>query len=153
MTDFINKVLSIVLIIVLGLVLPLNMIGLSNRNTYKLRALNEVQIFIDTVCDKGYIQNSDLDDLSRKLASTGLILEYEVEEYRIIADEDRVIMAKTCEINYERIDANGGTYAIDQGNVIRVNFWEDYQSPESKLFSRIVGGVDIFNETLASLRR
>ena len=153
MTDFINKVISMVLIVILCLIGPLNMSNQSRRTQQKLDVLNHVQVFLDTISDKGSVSTSDLDDLYRKLASTGLMLIVEVEEFRLLADGDSTVLARTCEITYERIAKSGGVYVIDAGNLVQVSFKEEVQSSEASMWYKLVGVEDIFSDQLAAIRR
>lgn len=153
MTDFINKVISMILIVILLLIAPLNMSNMSRRTQQKIEVLNTVQLFLDTVSDKGYIQESDLDDLYRKLAGTGLILSVKIEEFRTLAEGDKVVLAKTCDITYKRIDLNGGRYEIDAGNVVRLKFKEEVTSAEANMWYRIIGSMDVFEDQFSVMRR
>lgn len=153
MTDFVNKIISMILIVILLLVAPLNMSNMSRRVQQKIEVLNHVQLFLDSVCDKGYIQEYDLDDLYRKLAGTGLILSVKIEEFRMLAEADKVVLAKTCNVTYGRIESKGGKYEIDSGNVIRVTFKEEVTSAEANMWYRIIGSMDVFEDQLSSMRR
>lgn len=153
MTDFINKVLAILLAAVIGVIAPLTMSGLSNRAEQKLAALNAMQLWLDTVCDKGSITIDDLDSLNSKLAATGLIVDVEVEEFRMLANEQTVVLAKQCTVSYDRVRTDGNKHMIDSSNVIRVHIREVAQSSAAKLWSRIIGVDDIFDETLSAMRR
>ena len=153
MTDFINKVISMVLIVILLLIAPLNMSNMSRRTQQKIEVLNIMQLFLDKICDKGYVQESDLDSLYRELAGTGLILSVTIEEYRLLAEAEKVVMAKTCDITYKRIELKGGRYDIDSGNIIRVQFKEEVTSTEANMWYRIIGSMDEFNDQLSAMRR
>lgn len=153
MTDFLNKVLAIILAVVLLIIAPLNLSNLSDRTEQKLKALNSMQIWLDTVCDKGSINISDLDNLNDNIAATGIVAEVEVEEYRLLADAQSVVLAKQCTVSYDRIRTDGGEHIVYGTNVIRVHVVETAQSGAARLWSRIIGVDDMFDETLSAMRR
>lgn len=142
-----------ILIILLCLVAPLNLSNMSRRAQQKIDVLNTVQLFLDMVSDKGYVQETDLDDLYRKIAGTGMILNVTIEEFRLLAEKESVVLAKTCNVTYDRIDKSGGKYVIDSGNVIRVTFREEIASTEANMWYKIIGAVDIFEDQLSAMRR
>lgn len=153
MTDFINKVITVILIVILLVIGPLNMQGMTDRTIQKIEALNQMSLFLDIVTDKGYIEAEDLDDLSRDMASTGLILNTSIELYRILATEENVVIAKITDVTYDRILENGGRYTINQGYIVRLGVEEIADSTEANLWYRIISVKDTFNEYLSEMRR
>lgn len=153
MTDFLNKVLAIILAAMLLLIAPLNMSNLSDRAESKLKALNEMQLWLDTVCDKGSININDLNNINDSIAATGIVADVIVEEYRLLADASTVVLAKQCTVGYDRVRTDGGTHTIYNTNVIRIHVIEKAPSSASRLWSRIIGVEDMFDETLSAMRR
>lgn len=153
MADFINKVLAVLLAMVLLIIAPLNLHNLSIRTEKKMKALNEMQLWIDKVCDKGSITIKDLDELNLNIAATGLMTEITVEDFRMLASSNSTVLAKMCNVSYDRIIEEGGKHEIEPTNVIRVHVKEKVQSSEARLWSKIIGVDDVYDEYLSSMRR
>ena len=63
MTDFINKVITIVLVFIMLILAPLLISYMSTDMVTERLVLNEVSQFIDKVTDKGLITEYDINDL------------------------------------------------------------------------------------------
>jgi len=86
MSDYINKIITLVLIFVMLVIGPLTFSYLSDEMTSQRMILNEVTEFLDKVTDQGSISAADLDDFYLAINSHGLVLDAKVENYRMVAE-------------------------------------------------------------------
>lgn len=86
MTDFINKVITIVLVFIMLILAPLMISYLSTDMVAQRLILNDVTLFIDKVTDKGTINQYDLDDLYLAVNSHGSAFEVKVERYSLVEE-------------------------------------------------------------------
>ena len=86
MTDFINKVITIVLIFVMLVLAPLLISYMSTDMVAERLILNDVTQFIDKVTDKGLLTNYDLNDLYLAVNSHGGAYEVKVERYQLLEE-------------------------------------------------------------------
>ncbi len=153
MTDFLNKILTLILAVVMLILGPLNMSNMYYRHTQKMHALDNMRIWLDGVADKGSITVKDLDDLNEKLAATGMVIKTKIEEFRLLADQESVVLAKQCNIDYNRLRVDGGVHIINSTNVIRVTVKEVAEGSASRLWRSLIGTVDLFEDSLPVMRR
>lgn len=83
MSDFINKVITIVLIFVMLVLAPLLISYMSTDMTSERLILNDVTQFIDKVTDKYTITDYDLNDLYLAVNSHGGAYEVMVDRYQL----------------------------------------------------------------------
>lgn len=83
MSDFINKVITIVLIFVMLVLAPLLISYMSTDMTSERLILNDVTQFIDKVTDKYTITDYDLNDLYLAVNSHGGAYEVTVDRYQL----------------------------------------------------------------------
>ena len=83
MSDFINKVITIVLIFVMLVLAPLLISYMSTDMTAERLILNDVTQFIDKVTDKYTITDYDLNDLYLAVNSHGGAYEVMVDRYQL----------------------------------------------------------------------
>ena len=83
MSDFINKVITIVLIFVMLVLAPLLISYMSTDMTAERLILNDVTQFIDKVTDKYTITDYDLNDLYLAVNSHGGAYEVTVDRYQL----------------------------------------------------------------------
>ena len=86
MSDFINKVITIVLIFVLLVLAPLLISYMSTDMVTERLILNDVSQFIDKVTDKALITQYDLNDLYLAVNSHGGAYEVVVERYQLLEE-------------------------------------------------------------------
>lgn len=120
MSDFINKIVTIILIFVLLVLAPLLISYMGTDMVTERLVLNEVTQFIDRVTDKGEITNSDLNDVYLGVNSHGGIYDVRVERYIRTATEDplKVGTVKTVYYNTEN------TGDLNVGDVVKVHIEE-----------------------------
>ena len=120
MSDFINKIVTIILIFVLLVLAPLLISYMGTDMVTERLVLNEVTQFIDRVTDKGEITNSDLNDVYLGVNSHGGTYDVRVERYIRTATEDplKVGTVKTVYYNTEN------TGDLNVGDVVKVHIEE-----------------------------
>lgn len=79
MTDFINKIISIVLVFLLLVLAPLLISYKTDEMIAKRAILNDVNTFIDKVTDAGAVYQEDVDEIYLKCNSYGLVVDVNVE--------------------------------------------------------------------------
>lgn len=79
MTDFINRILNLVILFTALVIAPLLFTFLSSKLTDERLILNEVTEFLDKTSDKASMNEYDIDELYLKLNSHGMLLDVEVE--------------------------------------------------------------------------
>lgn len=88
MVDFINKIITIILIFVMLVLAPLLITYMMEDLRAQRLVLNEVSQFIDKVTDKGTITQEDLDQLYLAVNSHGKILDVVVKRFVRVASMD-----------------------------------------------------------------
>lgn len=138
MTDFINKVITIVLIFVMLVLAPLLISYMSTDMVTERLVLNDVTQFIDKVTDKALITQYDLNDLYLAVNSHGSAFEVTVERYQLLEEP---IPGGGTKLLYLKHD---DTYSLMTGeinevelnikDVVKVHVKEVAMSSGSRLF-------------------
>lgn len=131
MTDFINKIVSIVLIFLLLVLAPLLISYKTDEMIAKRAILNEVNTFIDKVTDAGAIYQEDVDEIYLKCNSYGLIVDVNVE--RLVYAT--TLVQDTGEYIYDYVvdkDFSTGTL-LNPNDMIRVTVKESTYSSTRRL--------------------
>ena len=81
MSDYINKIITLILIFIMLVIGPLTFSYLSDELTSQRMILNEVTEFLDKITDQASINQSDLDDFYLAINSYGIVLDAKVERY------------------------------------------------------------------------
>ena len=85
MADFINKIISLVLIFILLVLAPILNQYLASEATTERLVLNDVEQFIDKVTDKKVITAADVDELYMDVNSNGGFYNVSVDKYIRVA--------------------------------------------------------------------
>lgn len=127
MTDFPNKIVSLIIAFIMFVMAPLTWSYVRNEAKSELLAFNEVTQFIDRVTDKASITQQDLDDLYMGVNATGGTYDIRVKRY----------------IRLSTLDDNGDTrtlYLSDDfdgrmniGDIVKVTVEEIGISPAKRL--------------------
>ena len=88
MSDFINKVITIVLIFVMLVLAPLLISYMSTDMVVERLVLNDVTQFIDKVTDKAMITNKDLNTLYLDVNSHGHSYDVTVHRYQVLEEPE-----------------------------------------------------------------
>ena len=86
MSDFINKIITLVLIFIMLVLAPLLLSYMSTDMVTERLVLNDVTSFIDKVTDKGTITNKDLDTLYLDVNSHGQAYNVKVQRYIVVEE-------------------------------------------------------------------
>mgnify|MGYP000992899581 FL=1 len=81
MSDYINKIITLILIFIMLVIGPLTFSYLSDELTSQRMILNEVTEFLDKITDQATVSQSDLDDFYLAINSYGIVLDAKVERY------------------------------------------------------------------------
>lgn len=117
MSDFLNNVISILLVFVAVVLAPLMLCTLNNDMISERLILNDTSEFLDKVTDKGYITEDDLESFYAQVNSYSLVVNAnvsrEVRGETKFGDEIRTV--------YIRVD---DTSVLNSGDMIRVTIKE-----------------------------
>lgn len=126
MTDYINKIITLVLIFVMLVLGPLTFSYLSEELTTQRLILNEVTNFLDKVTDQRYIRQADLDDFYLAINSHGKVLDARVEQYKsddltdITSGDARSKAVYYIADDFKNIEKK----TLDKGDIIKVTVEE-----------------------------
>lgn len=127
MSDFINKIVLIILTFVLLVLAPLTVSYMISEQTTERLVLNEVTQFIDKVTDKGSIVQSDLDDIYLGVNSTGGTYDVNVQRFIRVASQNADGTPRTVYFS------NGDLSTLNKGDVVKVTIDEIGVSPAKRL--------------------
>lgn len=141
MSDFVNKVITIVLIFIMLVLAPLMISYLSTDMVTQRLVLNDVTLFIDKVTDKGTVNEYDLDDLYLAVNSHGSSFEVEVERYSLIEEPippegaTKLLYIKHDDMEkLQRGEDDDGEITLNVKDVIKVHVEEVAMSSGNRLF-------------------
>lgn len=131
MVDFVNKIITLIMIFVLLVIAPLTVSYMSDEMTMRRLVLNEVTQFIDTTTDKGSVQESDLNDLYLGVNSCGGTFNVTVKRLIRVATEriNPTTGNKEVKTMYFSDDS---LEDMNTGDVIKVSVEEIGVSPAKK---------------------
>lgn len=131
-TDFPNKIFTIVLVFLMLVVAPLLWVYVRGEMVAQRLVLNEVTQFLDKVTDKGFITQEDLDDLYYAINASGGTYDVRVRRYVRMSTQDENGETRTLYLNAE---LNG---QMNQGDVVKVTVEELGTSPTKRLLWSIL---------------
>lgn len=144
MTDFLNKLIEIVLVFMLLVLAPITISYMASEMVTQRVALNEVSQFIDRVTDKHLITRADIDDLYMGLGNSGGVFDVEVKRYVPVAvpitDDTKAISTRSTYISCEDIDTITATQSIELNvsDVVKVTVKEVTMSQAKKMLWSIL---------------
>lgn len=137
MSDFINKIITVVLAFVMLVMAPLLISYKSDNMLARRSIMNEVELFIDKVQDNVNVTEEDLDNLYLSCNSYGLNVDVTVR--RLIAaavyDED----ADVAQTNYFAVDDMESLTNMNAGDILQVTVKEVSISASRKATYTILG--------------
>ena len=137
MSDFINKIVTVIMIFVLLVMAPL-LISYKNDNMLARRAiLNDVELFIDKVQDTTNITDDDLDDLYLACNSHGLTVNVTVK--RLVSTAIYDAETDIAQTNYFAVDDKDLLKNMNKGDVVQVRIKEETISTQRKATYRLLG--------------
>ena len=89
MIDYVNKIVTIILIAILLIMAPLLISYKTEEMIAKREILNDVDTFIEKICDSKQIDASDIDNLYLTVNAHGMVVDVDVERlvYAMALDE------------------------------------------------------------------
>lgn len=129
MSDFLNKVVSIVLIFVMLVLAPLLISYQTNDMISKRLILNDVTTFLDQVKDTASITEDDLNKLYLDCNSHGLAVNVTVK--RLIRVE--VTKEDVAQTSYFAVDSLNEIATLNTGDLVQVTVDEVAASPTRNL--------------------
>lgn len=138
MTDFINKIVSIILIFIMLVMAPLMISYKTEEMIAKREILNDVNTFIDKICDSATIKSTDINELYLQCNSHGMVVDVNVERlvYAMTLDED------TGEYIYDYVvdkSFNNGITNLNPSDMIKVSVDEVTYSSTRRITFKLLG--------------
>lgn len=144
MSDVVNKILAIFLIVLMLLISPLAMMRQSDRTQNKIAALNAMELFLDTCGDAHQINKSTYDRLTAELEACGITASTEINIYRVVISEGETYMWRTALIT----DITG-EYKLQLGDIISLSVTEQTNARAGDVWLAFYGSsASRFEETL-----
>ena len=142
MSDFINKVITIVLIFVLLVLAPLLISYMSTDMVTERLILNDVSQFIDKVTDKALITQYDLNDLYLAVNSHGGAYEVVVERYQLLEEpvpgSGTKLLYLKHDDTYDLMTGKEDEIELNIKDVVKVHVEEVSMSAGKRLFWTIL---------------
>lgn len=139
MSDFINKIIAVIMVFVMLVLAPLLISYKSDNMLARREILNDVEVFIDKVQDTSSITVDDLNNLYMTCNSHGLTVDVDVK--RLIAtavyDNDNEI----AQTNYFAVDDTESLANINAGDVVKVTI-EEVSISSSRRATYAILGID-----------
>ena len=139
MSDFINKVITVIMVFAMLVLAPLLISYKSDNMLARREILNDVEVFIDKVQDTSSITVDDLNNLYMTCNSHGLTVDVDVK--RLIAtavyDNDN----KIAQTNYFAVDDTESLANINAGDIVKVTV-EEVSISSSRRATYAILGID-----------
>lgn len=138
MTDFINKIITIILIFLMLVLAPLMISYLSTDMVAQRLILNDTSQFIDKVTDKGSITEYDLNDLYLAVNSHGSAYNVVIEHYILVEEPippdgaTKLLYIKNDDIE-ALIEGKTDNLSLNVKDVIKVHVEEVSRSAGNRL--------------------
>ena len=129
MTDFISKILTIILVFLMLVVGPLLIDYKADTMMARREILNDVEVFIDKVQDTSSITEDDINQLYIKCNSHGLTVDVTIKRLiEALVFNDQAYDADgnlgVAQTNYFAVDSLSALKNINAGDIIQVNVRE-----------------------------
>lgn len=129
MTDFISKILTIILVFLMLVVGPLLIDYKADNMMARREILNDVEVFIDKVQDTSSITEDDINQLYIKCNSHGLTVDVTIKRLieALVFNEqayDADGNLGVAQTNYFAVDSLSALKNINAGDIIQVNVRE-----------------------------
>lgn len=139
MSDFINKVITVIMVFAMLVLAPLLISYKSDNMLARREILNDVEVFMDKVQDTSSITVDDLNNLYMTCNSHGLTVDVDVK--RLIAtavyDNDN----KIAQTNYFAVDDTESLANINAGDIVKVTV-EEVSISSSRRATYAILGID-----------
>lgn len=143
MTDFINKIITLILIFVLLILAPLLISYMSTDMVSERLVLNDVNQFIDKVTDKAMITDSDVNDLYLAVNSHGGAYNVVVDRYQLFEEPGLDDDKSKTKLVYIKDDietklADKGEVQLNIKDVVKVHVKSVTTSPARRLYFTLI---------------
>lgn len=132
MTDFPNKIVTIILVFLLLIVSPVTWSFVRGDFKSERLVMNEMTQFLDKVTDKASITQADLDDLYFGVNATGGVYDVKVKRYVRAPYRDDQGENRTVYVSTESFDF------LNTGDIVKVTVEEVSMSPAKRLLWSIL---------------
>ena len=140
MTDFINKIIMIILVFLMLILAPIMINYCTDTMLAKREILNDVDTFIDRVCDSTLIEESDINALYLQCNSHGMVVDVQIQRYVYAltikdstGDEKQYTNDYVVDSQYK-----GGDMILNPSDMIKVTVQEKTISSARKLIYKIL---------------
>lgn len=138
MTDFLNKLVEVILVFILLVLAPITISYMTTEMVTQRTALNEVSQFIDRVTDKQMITKADVDDLYLALSATGGMYDITVKRYVPVSTptiEGGKTVVKSTYVSVDDIDniSDAQPVQLNVSDVVKVTVNEVVMSQGKKM--------------------
>lgn len=147
MTDFISKIITLILIFIMCVIAPLMISYASTQATCNRLALNETVVFIDTVTNKGYITPEDIRSFNISLNSHGRVFKSTIERQVLVEEPLPDSTTKICYFTEDISDITK-EQALNTGDIVKVSVEGVTASDGERLMVailRVWGGIFQFS--------
>ena len=149
MTDIINKLIAIFLIVCMLLLAPLADMKQSDRIQNKMTAVNEMEIFLDSCADAHIIDYKAFERLATALESCGITADIDIELYEVMISQGETYMWKTAIITDLSTPQQ-----LQLGDIISITVTEVTTERTANFWGKLFGSTNIgFEETLVKMVR
>lgn len=144
MSDFINKVITIILIFIMLVLGPLLISYASTDMVTQRLVLNDVTQFIDKVTDKSVITEYDMDDLYLAVNSHGTAYDVTVERYQLLEEPFTDGTTKLVYMKHDDMyklttgQDDDGVVELNVKDVVKVHIKETNMTTSKRLFWSIL---------------
>lgn len=118
MGDFVNKIISLILVFVICIVCPLTFLYLSSQKESERLILNKAKSTLDVFATKDTLSEEDLDNMYKELNAYGLIVDSKIEKYTMTSQGDYIlddIASAYEEMEYETNGIKNSLYLAKYG--------------------------------------
>lgn len=88
MSDFLDRIITLVIILIMVIIGPLTFRYVSNESSAKRLIVNETEEFLDSIKDRGSVNEDSLDELYSTLNSHGMSLDVNVTKLKRVMSYD-----------------------------------------------------------------
>lgn len=137
MIDYVNKIISIILIFILGVMCPINISYTVDRANNKRVVLSETSVFLDKVTDKAQITQNDIDEFNMQINSHGMILHADIDRLVRVDVENPDGDIDPIYIPSDKLKVTNTAlpiYELTKGDVVRVKITETLTSAADRMF-------------------
>lgn len=134
MTDVVNKILALFLIVLMLLISPLAVMRQADRTQNKIAALNAMELFLDTCADAHQIDRGTFDRLTAALEADGITANVKINIYKVAISDGNTYLWKTALITNIT-----DVYKLELGDIIELRVEEQTNARAGDLWLSLFG--------------